>query len=180
MNSDILPAEAPPAALAALPGPVPPARRTLLTTLTLKAPMIGMESARLALGRGEDDILAWIQSGDLEWAFDFRRVRARRAYCRILTESVVRLQRRVGRPAPLELAARKDTPFEAVFNLIFQHRRPVLAGGELSRVWNCGASHIHNLVRDGALAAVEKDYTREGFQFSREKVFKFMQSRRMK
>jgi len=180
MNSDILPAAAPPAALEPVPEPVFAGRRTLLTTLTLKAPLIGLESARLALGCGEDDILSWITTCVLQWAFDFRRARARRAYCRILTESVVRMQRRVEPLSPIELAAQKDNPFEGIFDGMFPQERPFLLSSELCRVWNCGASHVHNLVQDGLLGAVEKYYVRDVIQISREKVSQFMQSRRMK
>jgi len=153
----------------------------LLTAVTLEAPLIGVDSARLALRCGEDDILEWILSGDLEWAFDIRRLRARRACCRILTESVVLKQHREGRLTPREREAQRDHPFLEVFDAMFKHHRPFLLSSELARVWNCGASHIHNLTRDGLLSAVEKHHAlRPVFHFPRENVFAFMQSRRMK
>jgi hypothetical protein len=162
--------------------PLPPSPgRALLTAVTLEAPLIGVESARLALRCGEDDILEWILSGDLAWAFDIRRAGARRACWRILTESVARKQQREGRLSPREREAQKSHPFQEIFDGLFKHRRPILFSSELSRVWNCGTSHIHNLIQDGLLPTVEKKYApREGFQLPRKKVFAFMQSRRMK
>jgi hypothetical protein len=160
--------------------PAPPGR-PLLTALTLDAPLIGVESARLALRCGEDDILEWILSGDLEWAFDIRRAGARRACCRILTESVIRKQQRQGRLTPRERKVQESHSFEEIFDGLFKQRHPVLFSRELARVWNCGTSHIHNLIDDGLLPIVEKYYApREGFQFPRQKIFAFMQSRRMK
>jgi hypothetical protein len=162
---------------------VPPAAsaRPLATAITLDAPLIGVESARLALRCGEDDVLEWILSGDLEWAFDLRRKGARRACCRILTESVIRKQQRGGRLTPRERKAQKTHPFEEIFDSLFTVRRPVLYSSELARAWNCGTSHIHNLIADGLLPIVRKYYApRESYQFPRQEVFAFMQSRRMK
>jgi hypothetical protein len=152
-----------------------------LTTVTLEAPLLGVESARLALRCGEDDIMEWILSGDLAWAFDIRRLRARRPCLRILTESVAARQQSGGRLPARERETRRNRPFRGIFDAIFRHRRPVLTSTELARVWNCGASHIHNLIQDGLLRPLEKKYVpREVFQFPREAVFDFMQTRRMK
>jgi hypothetical protein len=177
MNPSNHPAPPSPPAVA----PRPPRAQALLTCITLEAPLLGVESARLALRCGEDDIMAWIMGGELEWAFDIRRAGARRPCCRILTESVVRQQRREGRLTPREKETQRGHSFPEIFDGIFPHRRSLLFSSELCRVWNCGASHVHNLIQDGLLPPVEKRYAAcEAFQFPREKIFAFMQSRRMK
>ena len=156
-------------------GPVLPA------SITLEAPLLSVEFARLALRCHESDILDWIRSGDLEWAFDLRSGQSRRSYIRILTDSVVRLQQRNRLLTLRERKAQRDHPFEVIFDPMFQHHRPFLLSTELARVWNCGASHIHNLIQDGLLPVVRRPYTlREAFQIPRQRAAEFMKSRRIK
>jgi hypothetical protein len=148
--------------------------------ILLRAPLLDPSAARLALQCPERRLMQWVLSGDLEWAFDLRRAGVSRACLRILTESVARLQQR-GRPVtPREKAAQRQRPLEKVFDPLFHHHKPVLFISELGRVWACSVGHIHNLVEDGLLGVVEKDYlAREAVQISRESAFQFMQSRRI-
>jgi hypothetical protein len=90
------------------------------------------------------------------------------------------LQGRARRLTARARAAQSCHRFQAVFDGVFPHHRPLLASTELARMWNCGVSHIHNLIQDGLLPAGEKDYQREVFKIPREKVFEFMKNRRMK
>jgi hypothetical protein len=160
----------------------PPAQgRILVNALTLEAPMIGVESARLALRCDEAAIMGWILSGDIEWAFDLGRLNSKRWYLRILTESVVVKQQRAGHITARERSAQRGHPFQEIFDSLFPHLRPVLHSSELARVWGCGTSHIHNLVQDGLLSTVEKTAPRrEGFQIPRENVFQFMAAGRIR
>ena len=51
---------------------------------------------------------------------------------------------------------------------------------ELARVWACSPHHVRNLVQDGLLGLVARDYVpREAAQISRQTAFQFMQSRRI-
>jgi hypothetical protein len=155
--------------------------RMLLTSITLEAPLLSVEFARLALRCRESDILDWIRSGDLEWAFDLRSDLSRRSYIRILTESVVLMQQRNRLLTLRERKAQRDHPFEVIFDPMFQHHKPFLLSTELARVWNCGTSHIHNLIQDGLLPVVRKPYAlREAFQIPRQRAAEFMKSRRIK
>ncbi|MGA2540575.1 MAG: hypothetical protein ABSG78_03315 [Verrucomicrobiota bacterium] len=168
------PALAPPAA------PLPATGRELLSSITLQAPLLDAGSACLALRCSERHLTQWVLSGDLEWAFDLRRAGARRCCLRILTESIVRLQQRQRPLSPRERAAQRLHPFQKVFDPMFPRHKPFLLSTELARVWACGTSHIHNLVEDGLLGLVDKDYVpREAAQICRETAFHFMQSRRI-
>ena len=63
----------------------PTSGRELISSITLRAPLLGVGPARLALRCGEGQLMDWILSGDLEWAFDLRRAGARRlAACAFL------------------------------------------------------------------------------------------------
>ncbi len=169
-----------PPPLAPTAAPPPPAGRELLSSITLQAPLLGVAPALLALRCGERQLMEWILSGDLEWAFDLRRAGARRCCLRVLTESIVRLQQRSRLLTPREKAAQQLHPLETVFDPMFHHRRPYLFSTELARVWACSPNHIHNLVEDGLLGLVDKHYVpREAVQISRQTAFYFMQSRRI-
>jgi len=152
----------------------------LISSITLQAPLLGAEPARLALRCGEDQLMDWILSGDLEWAFDLRRAGARRSCLRILTESIVLLQQRNRLLTPREKAAQRLHPLEKVFDSMFHHPRPFLFSTELARVWACSPHHVHNLVQDGLLGRVDKKYfPREAARISRQTAFHFMQTRRI-
>jgi len=169
-SPSVAPAAAPPAA----------AGRELISSITLRAPLLGVEAARLALRCGETQLVDWILSGDLEWAFDLRRAGARRSCLRVLTESIVRLQQRQRVLTPREKAAQRLHPLENVFDAMLQHHKPFLFSAELARVWACTPHHIHNLVQDGLLGRVDKDYLpREAVRICRQTAFHFMQTRRI-
>ena len=160
--------------------PAPSAGRELLSSITLQAPLLGAAPACLALRCGEDQLMDWILGGDLEWAFDFRRPGARRACLRILTESIIRLQQRHRLLTPREKAAQRLHPFQDVFDPMFRHHKPFLFSTELARIWACSPNHIHNLVQDGLLGLVEKDYLPcKAVQIPRQTAFHFMQTRRI-
>jgi hypothetical protein len=160
--------------------PAPQAGRELISSITLRAPLLGVAAARLALRCGEGQLMDWILSGDLEWAFDLRRAGARRSCLRILTESIVRLQQRNRPLTPREKAARRLHPLESVFDAMFHHHKSYFLSTELARVWACSPHHIHNLIQDGLLGLVDRDYVpREAVRISRQTAFHFMQSRRM-
>jgi len=168
----------PPPAVGA--APAPSAGRGLVSCITLQAPLLGVEPARLALRCSEKQLMEWVLSGDLEWAFDLRRAGARRSCLRILTESIVLRQQRNRPITPREKAAQRAHPLEDVFDPMFQHHKPFLFSTELARVWACSASHVHNLIQDGLLGLVDKDYVPcEAAQVSRQSAFYFMQTRRI-
>jgi len=177
MNTTLA-AHPPAPAPAAAPGPS--AGRELTSSITLQAPLLGLAAARLALSCDERQLRDWILGGDLEWAFDLRRACARRACLRILTESILRLQQRRRLLTPREKAAQRLHPLENVFDPMFHHHKSFLFSTELARVWACSPHHIHNLVQDGLLGLVDKDYVpREAARISRQTAFHFLQSRRI-
>ena len=152
--------------------------------MTLEAALIGLESARLALKCTEDQLMAWIVAGQLEWAFDLRAKEASRAYIRILTQSVVKLQQPLTPPH----SRRRDWKtwisgapcFEEVFASVFRHHRPWIRTSELVQVWNCCPRHIRNLMDLNFLEIAEKPYLpNEARLVSRQSVAAFMQQRRI-
>jgi hypothetical protein len=165
----------------ATPPPFSPgAARALVNVLTLEAPLIGVESARLALRCDEATLMAWIHSGEIEWAFDLGRPDSRRAHVRLLTESVVVKQRRKEGLTTEEKRVQQRHSFRVIFDSLFAPRRTLLHGSELARVWNCGTSHIHNLVQDGLLTVSgTRSNSREGFQIERASVSAFMEAGRI-
>jgi hypothetical protein len=51
---------------------------------------------------------------------------------------------------------------------------------ELARVWACSPAHIHNLIQDGLLGVVEREYApHEAAQVSRQSALHFMKTRRI-
>ncbi len=170
----------PPPILAPLAVPLPSAGRELLCSITLQAPLLDVAAAGLALRCTERRLMEWVFSGDLEWTFDLRRAGARRSCLRVLTESIVKFRQRNRALTPTERTAQRLHPFGKVFDPMFPHHRPFLLSTELTRVWRCSSSHIHNLVQDGNLRLVDRHHeAREAVQIRRETVFEFMQSRRI-
>jgi len=169
-----------------VPTPAPPAApfasagRDLLCSITLQAPLLDVAAACLALRCTERRLMEWVFSGDLEWTFDLRRAEARRSCLRVLTESIVRFRQRNRALTSSERTAQRLHALGKVFDPMFPHRRPFVLSTELTRVWACSSSHIHNLVQDGLLGLVDRHYqAREAVQIRRETVFDFMQSRRI-
>lgn len=161
----------------------PAALRSFTPAITLEASLIGIESARIALRCSESQLLAWIASGELEWAFDLRAGDSSRSYIRVLTQSVVKLQQ-TKRPSNLRRNWRAwvaaAPSFEDVFDSIFRHHRSCIRGGELAREWNCGSSHITNLVDLNLLEVAQKShFSNQSRLLSRKSVADFMQQRRM-
>jgi hypothetical protein len=177
MNTTLFPHPSAPALCAA---PSPSAGQDPASSITLQASLLGVEPARLALRCGEKQLMEWVLSGDLEWVFDLRRAGARRSCLRILTESILLLQRRNRPITPREKAAQRLHPLEDVFDPMFHHHKPVLLSTELARVWACSPEHVHHLIEDGLLGLVDKDYGPcEAAQVSRQSAFYFMQARRI-
>ncbi len=153
-------------------------------SVTLEAALIGIESARLALKCSEEQLMAWILAGDLEWAFDLRGKNNSRAYIRVLTRSVVKLQQ----PRTPVSLRRRDwaawmsaaPSFDAVFESVFRHHRPWMRTSELVQVWNCCSGHIRNLIDLKFLEIAEKHYMpNEARLVSRQSVADFMRQRRI-
>jgi hypothetical protein len=177
MNTPLLSRPPAPAAAAA---PRPAAEPAPSSAITLQAPLVGVEAARLALHCGERHLMAWIHSGDLEWAFDFRRDGARRSCLRILTRSMVAFQQRNRPITPREMAAQRLHRLDDEFERMFHHHRPVLVSTELARVWACSPEHVHNLIEDGLMGlADEGPGARNAAQVTRQSVLQFMQTRRI-
>jgi hypothetical protein len=150
------------------------------SAITLQAPLVGAEAARLALRCGERQLMAWVHSGDLEWAFDFRRDGARRACVRILTRSMTALLQRNRPITPREKAAQRLRPLQGEFDQMFQHHKPFLISTELARVWACSPEHVHNLIEDGLLGLAEQcSGACKAVQMARQSILQFMQTRRI-
>jgi hypothetical protein len=150
------------------------------TIVMLDAPLLGLETTRLALKCSEEQVAALISSGDLEWAFDLRGKNSSRSYLRILSVSVARLQRGIQPMSLRERAGRSSGNFEEIFDGIFRHRKPLLLSSELMRVWNCSSRHIHDLAEDNLVSVVKRKYAvNEALLIRRHSVMKFMEKRRI-
>jgi hypothetical protein len=155
----------------------------LVTAITLDAPLLGIESARLALRCTENRLLTLIAAGEIEWAFDLRGKESSRACIRVFTQSVVKLQQ-ARKPSNLRRNWRvwlSGIPaFDDVFSSIFRHNRPFIRGAELARQWGCGCSHITNLIDLNLLELLEDPQsTNQSRLLSRTSVARFMQQRRI-
>jgi hypothetical protein len=156
----------------------------LSNLLTFESGLIGVQAAKTALRCGEKQIIAWIGSGDLEWAFDLRAREDTRSCVRILTQSVVKLQQP---RAPLRLRRRSwrawvaaPPTFEQVFDSIIRHHRPWLRASELMIAWNCSSGHIRNLIDLNLLQIQNRAYLpNEAKMVSRQSVADFMRARRL-
>lgn len=159
-------------------------RPPLAISVTLEACLISIHAARLALRCSEDQVIAWIGSGQLEWAFDLRAKKTTRSYIRILTQSVVKLQQP---RTPLNLRRRhwkswvaSAPSFEEVFESIFRHHRPWIRTSELIQAWNCCSGHIRNLIELDFLEVARRAYLpNQARLVSRQSVAAFMEERRI-
>ena len=161
-------------------GPTIP-RPARSAAVTVEAPLLGIDLARLALKCDEDDVMKRIASGDLEWAFDLRNRTSNRAFIRIWTDSVALAQQRPYRLTAEEKLRKAETHFGEVFDTIFRHHKAVLLSTDIMRVWNCSSAHVLRLVEDGQLEMLKKDYGKnEALHIPRASVAKFMAGRRIK
>jgi hypothetical protein len=152
--------------------------------LTMEAGLIGVQAAKLALRSNERQILLWIGSGDLQWAFDLRARGGTRSCIRVLAQSVVKLQQ--ARTPPKR--SRRDwriwvsaaPTFDEVLYSIFRHSRAWLRTSELMLGWNCCAGHIRHLIELNYLKISDRPYKcNEARLVSRESVVAFMRERRI-
>jgi hypothetical protein len=103
--------------------------------------MIPLRGCVAALGLGEQAVLELLEGGQLRWAWDLRRPKARRAYVVVLAQSLRAYQQGGGPPAE----------WADVLKLVLPPHRPMLRAVEVARTLSVTPHHANNLIRDGLL-----------------------------
>lgn len=141
-------------------------------------PMMPIPAAMVLADRGEDYVLAAIETGALPFAWDIRGAASSRREIRIWRSGLL-----VWLANPLAALAGITTfPEEqTVLVSMLPHSRPELRGTELQRMFSCGHSHVINLITDGLLVSTTKARTGANGspRITRASVLKFLQNRRV-
>ena len=140
---------------------------------------MSVEAARLFLDKDEDYILGAVECGLLTWAWDIRGKNATRREVRIWAPCVFECAKFLRENT---ISSIDDREHGVIFLTLWNHSRPVLISTELCRVWNCGSTHVRNLLRDGLMETTKPMANlnaSEAAPITRESVEKFMEERRL-
>ena len=150
---------------------------SLPMTVQVRRPLMDVAAARLFLDQDEDYVLSAIDSGLLPWAWDLRGLNAGRSEIRLWAPCVIELAKALRENA---IPKPDERPHSLVFSSLWKHTRPVLMSTEVFRVWNCGSSHVHNLIGAKLLTPTRTDCKcTNAVPLSRESVEKFMEERKL-
>lgn len=152
---------------ATLPSPIARQQRLPGLTVSYRVPLMDITTAKGILRCDEDDILDFIATREIRWAFDLRSPGATKAFIRILAHSVHEFSGSLsseGRASASGASTNSSnfgvrtsndlTTIEAVLDHMFPHRRQYLRGTELATEWNTGSDFIHDMIKAGELKIV--------------------------
>lgn len=140
-----------------------------------RAPLLSPVTVEAALSIDQKAVMARVQDGRLEWAFDLRGRRARNSCLRIFAGSLAVAQ---GRAHPAQWPN-----LESVLREILPGDYDPTAARVACR-FNCGSQHIYNLLDDGILQFAEGGTTRRGgvhgsARIGRRSLVEFLKVRRV-
>ena len=142
-------------------------------------PLVPVAVAMVLADRGEDYVLAAIETGAIGFAWDIRGRAAAAREIRMWRDSLLAwLANPVMERAAGPVRLQDD---RAILGSLFLHSRPELRGTELQRMFSCGHSHVINLIKDGLLTATTKAGSgpRGSPRITRASVINFLSSRRV-
>jgi hypothetical protein len=106
-------------------------------------PLLGMDGAKAMLDRGEDEVLALVDEGFIE-GFDISSGGRTRKEARLVLKTITHFLT-TGGSRPQEWSDAQ------LLDLVLPHGKPVLTGKELQRSFNCGSTHVINLITEKLL-----------------------------
>jgi hypothetical protein len=140
----------------------------LAIQLPVSRPLIPLRAAMVLLDRGEDEVLALIDTGELSWAWDISSQDAERREVRIWRDSVLQFlsrseegnQRwtRMDLPAPPPSRQAGTDEEERVLLAILPHSAEVRST-TLQRLFTASQGHIQNLINAGLLTGLNDPRT---------------------
>ena len=137
-----------------------------LAELFRSRPLIPLKACMVVLDLNEDQVLAQIEDGTLEYAWNIARASANRREVRVWRGSLLK---------------EPPQPEEAVYRSLFHPRR--ISSVELARTWTCSGSHIKGLVADGLITGPRDSTARSGtnsmHRFEPEVLCRFLKARRI-
>lgn len=139
--------------------------------LQLRRPLVTVEMARTALDKGEDEILAMIESGKLKFAFNLAAPNSRRRLVRILSLSLLdAVNATSSQPSALGDAVRYIMPGSS----------ETVRASTLARATNTSSTHIGGLIEQSCLQKVRPGtFAKDSPLISRSSAVKFLTLRRI-
>ena len=134
-------------------------------------PLVPLEAIMVLLDIDEDSVLGLIDGGELRWAWNIASAGSDRREVRVLRESILSYCALSGQPSGEE----------SLWTIVFGHSRDVVKSTELQRLFSCSSSHVHRLIKDKDLVALNAATTGpNGFaRITRASVIAFLQARRI-
>ncbi len=146
-------------------------QRQLPICIPAARPLVPLEAIMVLLDIDEDSVLGLIDAGELRWAWNIASSGADRREIRVLRDSLLSYCALSGQPADAA----------ALWPIVFGHSRDVVRSTELQRLFSCSSSHVHRLIKDKDLVALNAATTGpNGYaRITRASVIGFLNSRRM-
>jgi len=119
-------------------------RRFDFADLGTGRPLCSVNAAMFILDLDEDAVLYRIQDGQLPYAFDISDAGCSREV-RIWRGGLISIIKRLSVPDTITLE-------DVIREILPKHPGQTLRATELMRCLNCSSTHIHDLIRSGALA----------------------------
>ena len=141
-------------------------------SVVVRRPLVPLTFCMLVLDKTEDKVMADIEAGRIEWAFNLGRRSCRRRMIRVLTACL--------QSNGAGLGSKEWTASEVAEACVPSGRVQV---PDLCRAWTCSSTGIHQLINDGEFGEVERPPAQSGPLSSptipREAAVAFLVSRRV-
>jgi len=145
--------------------------RTDILQLPLRRALVSVETAKAALDKSEDQILALVEDGSLRFAWNFSSRNSRRRLVRIFALSLADLANATNHQ-PMELA-------DAIKYLL-PGSEPALHASRLASSWSIGGTHLADLILERSLEKVRPGrHATDSPLISRASAVKFLTLRRL-
>jgi hypothetical protein len=126
-----------------------------------KRPTMCVEAAKGSLDLSEDEIVAMVETGALV-AWNIAHPQADRRYLAILSASVAEYQAALKAGTVGDCYHSTICPDEAINLLLPRHDKPFVLGTEVAEIFNCGSTHVMNLIEAKALLILPRSTYRRG------------------
>lgn len=144
--------------------------------IKIKSSLVSIRFCSAVLGISEVGVMHLIESGDISWAWDFRRKNARRSFVFVLAQSLRQYQEKIERRKGLKVRCPDD--LNEIVRIILPNDRQLIKGSDLVRSFSISSQHMMNLVNDGLLKAVNVNRRRTSTPLiTRDSIIAFLKAR---
>jgi hypothetical protein len=137
---------------------MPSFQPTLPMRIAHRIPLMTVDAAKGRLELDEDAVMALVELGSIEWAFNIARDGAKRREVRLLNVSVEHAQAVLTGGQPIA----QPVDLDGVMALMFGPYKAWLTSRAIRIAWNCGADHVIQLIEEGTLKRFPKSSYRAG------------------